>query len=99
MLKPEELISKFHEIIKSQYPDLTLEELNVICRSPFIFLRDQMKKLTLPSIRFKYWGIFKVKKGLLDKLPERIDKNKENIKPKNLGRMNEIMNIHNLTKS
>lgn len=96
MLKPDELISKFHETLKSQYPDLTLEELNVICRSPFIFLRDQMKLLTLPSIRFKYWGIFKVKKGFLKVLPGKIDKNRENIKPKNLIRMDTIIDIHNL---
>lgn len=97
MLKTDELISRFHESLKSLYPNLTLEETNVICRSLFIFLRDQMKKSTLPSIRFKYWGIFRVKKGFLNTLPERIDKNKENIKPKNLKRMNEIMEIHNLT--
>lgn len=96
MIQPDELIGRFFETIKDKYPNITLEEVNIICRTPFIFLRDQMKKSTLPSIRFRYWGIFKVKKGFLKSLPERISKNEANIKPKNLKRMNEIMIIHNL---
>lgn len=70
MLDTESLIIKFHEFIKIQYPDLTLQEVNLICRAPFIFLRKQMARVELPQIRFKYFGIFSVKKKRKAIMPE-----------------------------
>lgn len=75
MLESEELIIKFHEFIKGKYPDITHEEVNTICRAPFIFLRKQMAKVNLPEIRFKYWGVFRVKEGRKVAIDNMIDAN------------------------
>ena len=59
----EKLIKGYHETIKDKYPDLTLDELTVMCKAPFKFLKQSWKNLLLPTIRFMYFGTFVVYKG------------------------------------
>lgn len=66
MIETEELISRFQAKIAHKYPTLTVVDLGYIVRAPFVFLRKQMKMDHLPRIRFKYLGVFFVKKKTLD---------------------------------
>lgn len=54
------LLAGYFEIVKKEYPEITMEQLSVICRSPFVFLKEQMKKVSLPIIRFQFFGAFVV---------------------------------------
>lgn len=63
MLEPDEYVERFIPIVQAKYPDMTPQEINHIVKAPFVFLRKMMAKDTWPSIRFKYWGVFAVKKG------------------------------------
>lgn len=58
LISTDKLIADYYQKIKDDYPDLTLSELVIICNAPFAFLRDMMKKVTLPTVRFKYFGSF-----------------------------------------
>lgn len=95
MLEPEELIGKFYLSIKDKYPDLTLQDITLVCQAPFIFLREQMAKVTLPQIRFKYWGVYKVKAGRLKALPEIIEdaESKSKTKESTILRLREIQKL------
>ncbi len=62
LINTEKLLAGYLERVKTQYPDMTIEELSTICRTPFVFLKLQMKKITLPIVRFKYFGSFLVYK-------------------------------------
>lgn len=73
ILETDKIIEMYYEKIKDIYPDLTLHELNIICRSPFSFLKAQMKRAILPSIRFQYWGVFAVKKKRLTHVKNTVD--------------------------
>lgn len=95
MLEPEELIDKFYQSIKDKYPQLDIKAITIICQAPFIFLREQMAKIILPQIRFKYWGVYKVKDGRLKALPKIIDniENNPTANRRNLERMKEIQKL------
>lgn len=102
MLEPEEVISRFHVEITKKYPQLTLEELNLICRAPFIFLRRQMAKVYLPRIRFKYWGVFMVKKGRLEAIPKMTKEAMSSAKgltPNKIKKIQAIMTNKNLNSN
>lgn len=88
MLEVEELIDRFYEVIKVKYPEISRNEVEIICRTPFVFLKKQMAKLTLPDIRFTYWGIFKVKKGRRDFIPEMM---KTNLRPGKREKMQQMI--------
>lgn len=95
MVEPEELIKRFHNEIIRKYPNLSLEELNLICRAPFIFLRRQMARLDLPQIRFQYWGVFKVKGGRLSamsKITEKASKS-DRVSSEKIDKMKQIINL------
>lgn len=74
MLEFDTVIEKFHDSIKEEYPDLTFNDVRAIVRNPFLFLRKQMAKPHLPTVRMKYWGIFRVKAGLLQNIEVRFNK-------------------------
>lgn len=95
MLETEELIGKFYLSIKDKYPDLTLQDITLVCQAPFIFLREQMAKVTLPQIRFKYWGVYKVKSGRLRALPKIIEdaESRPGTKESSLNRLREIQKL------
>lgn len=61
----DKLIKGYFDLIKDQYPNLTLPELTLMCRSPFLYLRQQWKDIKLPTIRFMHFGTFVVKPGTL----------------------------------
>jgi len=57
------LIENFYETIKNKYPDLTLDDVGRICSSPFHFANRAITSALLPIIRFKYLGVFSVKRN------------------------------------
>lgn len=61
LIDTDKLIGGYYDTIKEQYPELSLEQVATICRSPFKFLKLQMQQVWLPEIRFKYFGVFLVK--------------------------------------
>jgi hypothetical protein len=97
-LETEELINKFYLHIREKYPDITSQEINIICRAPFTFLRRQIGKMTLPIIRFKYFGVFQVKKGRLAAYDRNASKVQESVKTpheqRKVDKMNAIINLN-----
>lgn len=65
IVETDKLIKDYFNTIKEKYPDLTLEELTIIVKAPFSFMRKCMKQVNLPTIRFQYLGIFTVYNGSL----------------------------------
>jgi hypothetical protein len=98
MQEAEEYIVKFFHEIKEKYPDIPFEEINRICRTPFLFLKEQMAMPHLPEIRFKYWGSFRVKKGRINTLPDRVKVYEErgNTPQEEINRMKKILIVNNL---
>lgn len=74
MLEFDTVIEKFHNSIKKEFPELTFDDVRSMVRNPFIFLRRQMAKPHLPTVRIKYWGIFRVKAGLLQHIEVKFNK-------------------------
>ena len=68
MLIPEDYIQRFLPIAQQIVPDLTFQELNLICRAPFVMLRKKMQQSNWPTIRFTYWGVYRVKKKQAEKM-------------------------------
>lgn len=97
-METEELISRFYLHIKDKYPNISSQEVNLICRAPFTFLRRQIGKITLPIIRFKYFGVFQVKAGRLAALYRNADKAQESVKTaheqRKVDKMNAIINLN-----
>lgn len=60
IINSNELIEEFFSEVKEQYPNITLEELQSICSSPWLFLRDEMNSGRLTKVKFKYLGTFQV---------------------------------------
>ena len=94
MLEPDEIIGKFYLRIKDKYPDLSLEDITQICQAPFLFLREKMAMISLPMIRFKYWGVFKVKEGRLKAIPAILaDAKTKYTSPATIERMEKIVEL------
>lgn len=62
-LSNDDILKEFYEELKEDYPDLTIEELKVICHNPWRFLKKEMESGELPEVRFKYFGTFQVYTG------------------------------------
>ena len=63
IIDSKKLILDFYkDHIENNY-DITFEECNLICRSPWKFLKIQMSDDRLPKIRFRYFGVFQVYRG------------------------------------
>lgn len=56
----DKLIEDYYNLIKGQYPDLTLYECTLIIKSPFKHLKKAMRQTNLPIIRWQYFGSFVV---------------------------------------
>ena len=54
------LIEEFYEEQKLVYPDITIAEFNIICNSPFKFVKYIINKGILKNIRLQYFGVFEV---------------------------------------
>ncbi len=79
-LSNQELLEKYHNSIKEDYPDMTYEHLREIVSTPFNMLKEEMSKGNLSTVRLKYLGTFLVyknrAKGLLSNLTERFKMHK-----------------------
>jgi hypothetical protein len=64
-----ELIQEYYNSIKEHYPDMSLQECNDICSSPFIQTKKAIESGEFPTIRLKFFGTFvatpKKLKGML----------------------------------
>lgn len=56
-LSHDELIKIFYEQVKDQYPGLTFEQTEEICKAPFIYFKKRISEgFDLPFIQLKYLG-------------------------------------------
>ena len=56
-LSHDELIKIFYEQIKDEYPDFTFEQVEEICKAPFIYFKKRISEgFDLPIIQLKYLG-------------------------------------------
>ena len=53
-----DLIREYHESIREEYPELTQEEVNLICSAPFKEVRMGIESGEFPTIRLKFFGTF-----------------------------------------
>jgi hypothetical protein len=77
-LEAEDWIKEYAKEVQQKYPDLSLEQISRICKHPFNFAREKMKTETLPEIRIKYLGTFKVTLSKAGKKLEQMRKMVEN---------------------
>lgn len=91
MLEFNTIVERFYDKIKEEYPELTLEDITKIVKNPFIFLRRQMAKPHLPTMRMKYWGIFRVKEGLLHKIEVKFNRMKPYLPQNRIDNIEQII--------
>jgi hypothetical protein len=69
-LEHSKAIEQYYEQVKDKYPDVDFKEFNVICRTPFNFMKTLIRGTRLPIIMVKHLGKFipsvaRVKKKLV----------------------------------
>ena len=67
------LLKEFCETISDEYPDLTYGQIREVAYSPWLFLKDHMENQELGTVRFKYFGTFRVFKGRAEGLLKRLE--------------------------
>lgn len=72
-----EIIHEFYQTIRELHPDLTLKECLEICRSPFDFAKEMMKRPDYPEINYRYFGSFQLKPFHAYTTIQRLEKVKE----------------------
>lgn len=60
LLNNQDLMSEFYEEIEEDYPDITYEQLKEICFGSWRYVKKEMESGKLPTIRMKYFGVFRV---------------------------------------
>ena len=67
-LSADDCLREFANTLPVEYRKITLQQLRLICFSPFAFLRKEFQSGYLPEIRFRYFGVFRVseKKALFE---------------------------------
>ena len=55
-----DLVEEFYEEIKNTYPDISLNEVRIICNSPFKFIKEVINRGVLKNVRLQYFGVFEV---------------------------------------
>jgi hypothetical protein len=68
VLSHEQIIKGYWEKSKHQYPDLTYEVFEQMCKSPFQFFREEIKSGRLHTISIKGLGKFQVFKSTIKKM-------------------------------
>lgn len=63
-MEAKELIARYFETIKDKYPDIPFEEVDLMCRSVFSFVKKMMARTDiLHIIRLQYLGVFTINFG------------------------------------
>lgn len=60
VLEHKEAIRQYYELAKGEYPDLTYEEFEEVCKSAFIHVKETIRSRTPAKISMKYLGTFKI---------------------------------------
>lgn len=60
ILNNDVLLKEFHSEIQQEFPNITLEELTLICYSPWKFLKEEIGSGRMTKVRMKYLGTFQV---------------------------------------
>lgn len=72
-LQHKEVIALYYDTIKEKYPHLTLEDIEAICRTPAIFIKDTIRSGELQDINIKYVGKMCVGETRLVKYINKLD--------------------------
>lgn len=67
LLEHREAIAKYYETIREKYPNLSLEQVEAICRTPAEFIKKIIREGGLQDIYIKYVGKLKPSKDRLIK--------------------------------
>lgn len=76
LLSQAQIIDKYYEQIKEQYPNLSYEDIKAICKSLPAFIRENMQSQEMPIIRVKYMGTFHVHEKTILKRIAKLDARK-----------------------
>jgi hypothetical protein len=68
LLTHDSAVKEYWETVKDKYPELTFEEVELICKSPFKAIREWIRDMSLPLISVKYLGKFRVFPGKIRSL-------------------------------
>lgn len=78
ILEVDRLIKQFYESIKKEYPNLSFETIEKICKAPFLYFKGLIESDDFPSMHIKYFGKFLVYKrniiNIINSLTKRRDK-------------------------
>lgn len=72
-IKTDDLIKDYYEQMQEKY-DLSLSQVNDICKAPFLYLVKMFKDTSLPTIMFKYFGKFVVFPGKVNSIMKALNK-------------------------
>ena len=53
------MIKEFYEQVKEQYPQLSFEDIEIICSAPFKYLKNIFDNGSLDTVKLKRLGMFK----------------------------------------
>jgi len=96
-LTTDNLIKEYYETIKDEYPNIPFKQIELMCKTPWTFLRHQMRKSSLPIVKFMYLGMFIVKRGVLDSIEPTADRliEQNRITPRKYEKLKKIVEHHN----
>lgn len=58
-IMPEDYIREFYKDLPEEFKSYGFDNIRDVCCAPFIFLRKSIQSNYLPTIRFKYFGVFR----------------------------------------
>lgn len=100
MKEPDENLLEFYDLIKDEFPDLSLEQVRSICYSPFSLIRNVFDAGTLESFKVKHLGKFIILRPRLKKIKYSINETNYGIvlsdekKKRLLEKIKEYESIH-----
>lgn len=59
-LEHDTAIEQYYEEVKHLYPGVDFDRFRLVCRAPFQYVKKCMASLSMPKIRIKYIGTFRV---------------------------------------
>lgn len=57
---PEDYVREFYETLPEEFKQFSYENIKAACTAPFLFLRKCISSNSLPTVRFKYLGVFRI---------------------------------------
>ena len=77
-----DVIEEFYEQQEHLHDNISLDELRIICNSPFKFIKEVINRGVLKNVRLQYFGVFEV---MPSRVKYSLQKLEENYKEKKIS--------------